>query len=151
MEFIARKAQAQDVAPIVELLLEDDLGGKRESSAPELDQKYLDAFAKIDKDSNQYLMVIEDTKEIIATCHLTIMPSLTFKGATRMQIEAVRVSAQCRGQNIGKYMFEQVMLYAKKHEVSILQLTTNKMRPRAKHFYEKLGFEASHEGMKLYL
>ncbi len=48
-------------------------------------------------------------------------------------------------------MFDQVMLYAKEHDVSIIQLTTNKKRPQAKHFYEKLGFEASHEGMKMYL
>jgi hypothetical protein len=32
-----------------------------------------------------------------------------------------------------------------------VKLTTNKKRRKAKHSYEKLGFEASHEGMKLYL
>lgn len=32
-----------------------------------------------------------------------------------------------------------------------LLLTTNKQRLRAKKFYENLGFEATHEGMKLYL
>lgn len=36
-------------------------------------------------------------------------------------------------------------------DVSIIQLTTNKKRSQAKYFYEKLGFDASHEGMKLYL
>ena len=34
---------------------------------------------------------------------------------------------------------------------TIIQLTTNKQRNRAKEFYETLGFQASHEGMKLYL
>ena len=34
--------------------------------------------------------------------------------------------------------------------VSIIQLTTNKQRPDAVRFYEKLGFKTSHEGMKLY-
>jgi len=34
---------------------------------------------------------------------------------------------------------------------SIIQLTTNKKRVDAKRFYEQLGFEATHEGMKLYL
>ncbi len=151
MNFSVRKASAQDIPRIVELLLEDDLGSKRESNAPELDGKYLEAFVKIDKDPNQYLMLVEDSREVIATCHLTIMPSLTFKGSTRMQIEAVRVAGKYRGQKIGQYMFEQAIIYAKNHDVSIVQLTTNKLRPRAKHFYEKLGFEASHEGMKLYL
>jgi len=48
-------------------------------------------------------------------------------------------------------MFDQAISYAKDMGVSIIGLTTNKKRARAKHFYEKLGFEASHEGMKLYL
>ncbi len=68
-----------------------------------------------------------------------------------MQIEAVRVSGKYRGQKIGNWMFDQAISYAKEHDVSIIQLTRNKKRPKAKHFYEKLGFEASHEGMKLYL
>jgi ribosomal protein S18 acetylase RimI-like enzyme len=96
-------------------------------------------------------MVVENGDEIIGTCHLTIMPSLTFIGSTRMQIEAVRVAGKYRGQKIGSWMFDQAISYAKENDVSITQLTTNKKRPKAKRFYEKLGFEASHEGMKLYL
>jgi len=36
-------------------------------------------------------------------------------------------------------------------DVSIVRFTTNKKRIQAKRFYKKLGFEASQEGMKLYL
>jgi ribosomal protein S18 acetylase RimI-like enzyme len=136
---------------LIELLLEDELGSTRESKSSELDVRYTNAFHKIDSDPNQYLMVVENGDEIIGTCHLTIMPSLTFIGSTRLQIEAVRVVGKYRGQKIGSWMFDQAILYAKEHDVSIIQLTTNKKRLQAKHFYEKLGFEASHEGMKLYL
>jgi len=48
-------------------------------------------------------------------------------------------------------MMDAAIAYAKSKGAIILQLTTNKKRPRAKTFYEKIGFEASHEGMKLYL
>ena len=96
-------------------------------------------------------MFVESDKEIVATCHLTIMPSLTFTGSTRMQIEAVRVTEKHRGHKIGEWMMNTSISYAKSKGASILQLTTNKKRPRAKNFYEKMGFEASHEGMKLYL
>ena len=68
-----------------------------------------------------------------------------------MQIEAVRVSVKHRGQKIGSWMFGQAIGYAKDMGVSIIGLTTNKKRAQAKYFYKKLGFEASHEGMKLYL
>lgn len=146
-----RKAKIVDLPRLIELLLEDEFGQTRESRSSELDENYIKAFHKIDSDSNQYLMVVENGDEIIGTCHLTIMPSLTFIGSTRVQIEAIRVADKHRGQKIGSWMLDQAIGYAKEHEVSIVQLTTNKKRPEAKHFYEKLGFEASHEGMKLYL
>ncbi len=151
MNLTHRKAKLDDLPRLIGLLLEDELGQVRESKSPELDENYIKAFHKIDSDPNQYLMVIENGDEIISTCHLTIMPSLTFIGSTRMQIEAVRVAGKYRGQKIGSWMFDQAISYAKEHDVSIIQLTTNKKRPKAKHFYEKLGFEASHEGVKLYL
>ncbi len=146
-----RKARISDLPRLIELLLEDELGQTRESRSAELDENYIKAFHKIDSDQNQYLMAVENGDEIIGTCHLTIMPSLTFIGSTRMQIEAVRVADKYRGQKIGSWMFDQAISYAKEHDVSIIQLTTNKKRVQAKHFYEKLGFKASHEGMKLYL
>ena len=74
-------------------------------------------------------MVVENGDEIIGTCLLSIMPSLTFIGSTRMQIEAVRVAGKYRGQKIGSWMFDQAISYAKENDVSIVQLTTNKKRP----------------------
>ncbi len=151
MNFIHRKAKIKDLPRVIELLLEDELGQNRESKNKDLDHRYIKAFHNIDNDSNQYLMVIEKEHKIIGTCHLTIMPSLTFIGSTRLQIEAVRVAKEYRNQKIGAWMFNQIGLYAKSCNVSIMQLTTNKKRTLAKRFYEKLGFEASHEGMKLYI
>lgn len=145
------KATFQDLRAIIDLLLEDELGKIRENASQDLDQQYINAFHQIDTDPSQYLMVIKNKDEIVATSHLTLMPSLTFKGATRMQIEAVRVAQKYRGQKIGEWMIEKAIDYGKSKGASIIQLTTNKKRIRAKEFYEKLGFEASHEGMKLYL
>lgn len=151
MNLSYRKAKISDLNQIIDLLLEDELGQIRESKSVQRNESYTKAFHKIDSDPNQYLMVIENSNEIIATCHLTIMPSLTFTGSTRMNIEAVRVAGKYRGKKVGSWMFDQALLYAKEHDISIIQLTTNKKRPQAKRFYEKFGFEASHEGMKLYL
>ncbi|MDN3030507.1 MAG: GNAT family N-acetyltransferase [Candidatus Tisiphia sp.] len=145
-----RKARIADLTVIIKLLSEDELGQTREQFSEKLDQAYIDAFHRIDNDPNQYLMIMEMDKEIVGTCHLTIMPSLTFIGSTRMQIEAVRVAKDYRGQHLGEWMMNSAMKYGKSKGVSIVQLTTNKKRPRAKQFYEKLGFEATHEGMKLY-
>jgi ribosomal protein S18 acetylase RimI-like enzyme len=128
-----------------------ELGQTRENMQSTLDQRYIDAFHRIDVDPNQYLMIVENCDKIIGTCHLTILPSLTFIGQTRMQIEAVRVSKKYRGQKIGEWMMQEAIAYGQSKDATIIQLTTNKKRSEAKSFYEKLGFEASHEGMKMYL
>ncbi len=46
-------------------------------------------------------------------------------------------------------MMQEAMTFANKNGATMIQLTTNKLRPEAKRFYERLGFVASHEGMKL--
>jgi len=79
------------------------------------------------------------------------MPSLTLVGSTRLQIEAVHVAEAYRGEKIGAWMMNAAKEFAKSNGATLLQLTTNKQRIRAKQFYERWGFKATHEGMKYYI
>jgi ribosomal protein S18 acetylase RimI-like enzyme len=146
-----RKATIHDLNAIVALLRDDHLGYNREQQTGILDQRYRHAFARIDLDPNHYLMVVEMDTTMVATCHLTLMPSLTLIGSIRMQIEAVRVASDYRGQKIGEWMITAAIDYGKARGAAIIQLATDKQRLRAQQFYQRLGFTASHEGMKLYL
>ena len=83
MNIIHRRAKLDDLKEIVSLLSCDKLGRMREQASSEVAQEYLDAFAKIDCDPNQYLMVLENDGEVIGTCHLTLMPSLQAAHACR--------------------------------------------------------------------
>ncbi|ELY1990560.1 GNAT family N-acetyltransferase, partial [Vibrio harveyi] len=56
-----------------------------------------------------------------------------------------------RGQGFGEKMFEYAIEQAKNKGCTIVQLTSDKQRPDAIRFYEKLGFKATHEGFKLAL
>ena len=150
-EIIYRKANSQDLEEIINLLIDDDLGKLRQKSFEDNIEKYTDVFEKINNDSNQYIVIVELDNKIMGTCHLTFMQSLTFNGSLRMNIEAVRVKKDFRDLGIGKLMIKKSIEIAKENGVKIIQLTTNKSRIKAKKFYEDLGFEASHEGMKLYL
>ena len=85
MTLSQRRAQQADLPAIVSLLLQDALGQTREQSGETLKAAYLKAFDAIDADPNQYLMVVEREKKILASCHLSIIPSLTFIGATRLE------------------------------------------------------------------
>jgi GNAT superfamily N-acetyltransferase len=124
----------------------------RENLTDPLPQMYRDAFDKIDADANQELIVVaNDNNEIIGTLQLSFIQYLTYQGGVRAQIEAVRVKEDLRGEGIGRKMFEWAIERARERKAHLLQLTTDKQRPEAIQFYEKLGFKASHEGMKMNL
>ena len=80
---------------------------------------------------------------------LTFIPYLGRQGSKRMCIEAVRVSSEFRRLGIGEEMMRWAIDQAKDNGCKIVQLTTDKERLDAHRFYEKLGFEGSHLGMKL--
>jgi GNAT superfamily N-acetyltransferase len=132
------------------MLANDPLGAMREDlQHPE---KYEKAFDIITNDNNQELIVVENEKgEIIGTFQLTYIQYLTHQGSIRVQIESVRVRDDQRGKGIGEKMFQWAIARAKEKGAHLVQLTSDKKRPDAIRFYEKLGFVASHEGFKLAL
>ncbi|NQY41783.1 MAG: GNAT family N-acetyltransferase [Legionellales bacterium] len=151
IELEYRKATIDDLKAIIQLLSDDFLGEDRENFTTELDSQYLDAFKMIDSDPNQFLMVVLHKNIVIATCHLTILPSLTYHGSVRLQIEAVRVLKKYQREGIGKWMMGKIIDYAQMKNAKIIQLTTNKLRDGVVDFYKECGFEETHSGMKKYL
>lgn len=146
-----RKATEGDVSKIVEMIADDELGKKRENFKIPLPNEYLEAFKKIVSDENQELIVVENKNgELIGTLQLTFIQYLTYRGGIRAQIEAVRIRKDKRGLGIGKTMFEWAIARAQERKAHLLQLTTDKKRPKAIKFYEDLGFKKSHEGMKIH-
>ncbi len=146
-----RPARAEDLPGIVALLADDELGRDRERSGGPLDDAYLEAFAEIDRDARNELVVIEEHGRILATLQLTFLPSLSHLGGERVQIEGVRVATGHRGTGVGRGLLEWVVSRAEERGCRMVQLTTDKRRSDARRFYEGLGFEATHEGMKLRL
>jgi len=145
-----RPAERTDVFFIVKMLADDELGHKREQFEDPLPDVYYQAFAVIDQDPHQELMVVEEKEEVIGVFQLTFIPYLTYQGGVRAQIEGVRIRKDQRGRGLGQTMFEWAIARAKEKGAHLLQLTTDKKRPDALRFYEKLGFKATHEGMKLH-
>ncbi len=110
---VFRRAVIADLRTIIHLLHDDDLGHGRESKNEEHYPLYEEAFRKISEDLNQYLLVAESDDEIVGTCHLTFIPSLTFQGSMRMNIEAVRVRPHRRGQGMGEQMVQHAIQMSK--------------------------------------
>lgn len=146
-----RTATADDLPTIIGMIADDQLGQAREDASLPLDQRYLDAFAAIERDRNQRLVVSEQDGAVIGCMQITFIPGISRRGAWRGQIESVRVARSRRGGGIGAAMFEWAIGECRRHGCTLVQLYTDKSRQDAHRFYERLGFTASHEGMKLSL
>jgi GNAT superfamily N-acetyltransferase len=143
-----RLARRADLAAIVALLADDALGATRELVADPPLPAYVAAFEAIDADPNNELVVACCGDAVVAVLQLTYTPYLVQQGAWRATIEGVRVASTQRSQGIGAALFEHAFERARVRGCRIVQLTTDKRRPDARRFYERLGFVASHDGMK---
>lgn len=150
-DVLFRPARRADLPSIVRMLADDDLGSQRERYEDPLPESYYSAFEQIDKDPNHELIVAERNEEVIGTLHLIFLPSISFQGGLRAQVESVRVDKRFQSQGIGGEMMKWSMECARQRGAHVVQLTTHKTRLDAHRFYERLGFKGSHLGMKLSL
>jgi ribosomal protein S18 acetylase RimI-like enzyme len=151
-DVIFRAARRADVPAVVALLASDMLGAPREVVSESVDEAYWRAFDAIDADPRNTLVVAQAPDASVVGClRLTFIPSLTHRGGERAQIEGVRVAPAWRGRGLGGRMISWAVAEASDRGCRLVQLTTDKRRTDAYRFYEALGFEATHEGMKLRL
>jgi len=152
LDLVFREAREPDLETLVGLLADDPLGKNREAMDLPLDPGYFAAFEAICADPNQELIVAEtDEGHVVGMLQLTLIPSLTYIGSWRAQIEGVRVAKAARGEGVGKEMVAFAIQRAKARNCRLVQLTTDKQRPQALKFYLNLGMKATHEGLKLKL
>jgi GNAT superfamily N-acetyltransferase len=144
-----RQAAREDLPEIVRMLADDFLGAQREKYETPLPESYLRAFAEIEADKNNELIVAELDGKIVGTLQITFTPSISFRGGKRATVESVRVDAEYRGRGIGRELMKWAIERAREEKCVSMQLTTNIERADAHRFYENLGFKKSHLGMKL--
>jgi GNAT superfamily N-acetyltransferase len=141
-KFEIRAARRGDLEMIVAMLA-------RDSMYPTPGQ--IAAFETIAAHPDNEIVVATLDGEVGGTLQLTFIPGLSFDGAWRAQVEGVRVRTDLRNQKIGTRLMEWVVERARERGCRVVQLTSNVARLDARRFYERLGFVASHVGMKLHL
>lgn len=151
MQLKFRRACSGDLVALVGLLADDRLGATREKPPPPLDPRYAQAFAAIDTDPNNDLVVLEADGRLAGMMQLTFIPYLTHTGSWRCLVEGVRVAREFRDQGLGTQLLEHAIERARERNCSLVQLTSDKQRTGALRFYAALGFRATHEGFKLKL
>jgi len=147
---VLRAAERHDIRAIVELFTDDRIGAGRDGVADATDlAAYDEAFEAIDRDPAHVLLVAEDEgSTVVGTLQLSLLPGMARRGALRAQIEAVRVAAVMRGQGLGSIMIRWAVGEATERGCVLVQLTTDRRRVDAHRLYERLGFQATHHGMK---
>ncbi|WSG19603.1 GNAT family N-acetyltransferase [Nonomuraea sp. NBC_01738] len=148
LSLVFRTARAADLPVIVGLITDDAIAANRTGAyGPEHEA----AFAEIAADPNNELIVAELKGEVVGTMQLTFIPGISRRGATRLQVEAVRIAGHLRGQGWGRKMMEYAHAKGRARGAAMVQLTSDKQREDAHRFYRSIGYTQSHEGFKLQL
>lgn len=143
-----RDARPEDLAALLHLLADDAIAQARQGYAPEVTPAARQAFDDITADPNNELLVGELDGTPVAMLQLTYIPGLSRGGMRRALVEAVRVRADLRGQQLGAALMREAEARARARGCGLVQLTTDVRRTDAHRFYARLGYVPSHVGMK---
>ena len=158
-----RPANVADLAEIVRFFMDDELLGAQHGASErprphgarrrdvQVTDAHIRAFEAIAADPNNTVYVAEAGEKIVGTFQLTFIRQLSYGGCLVAQVESVFVDEGARSLGVGTAMMEFARAEAERRGALRLQLTSNIKRERAHRFYERLGFDATHRGMKLYL
>ncbi len=143
---VVREATPDDLERLLALMHQDALHAVPEPDA--VTDRQRAALAEITADPNQQLLVGEVGGTVVTTAQVTWMRVLASDGGLYCQVEAVRTASDRRGQGLGAALMRHVEDEARARGAVRLQLTSQRARTDAHRFYERLGFVASHVGMK---
>ena len=149
MNLVFREAEQGDLSALVALLADDILGQAREVVSDPPLAAYVDGLRAVLHNPYDTMIVAELDGRVVGCAQLTILNGISRQGARRGLIESVRVASAMRGAGIGEALIRTLIERARAADCRLVQLTTDARRERAHAFYERLGFEATHVGMKL--
>lgn len=144
-----REAVAADLPALVSMLSDDVLGARREGTAD--DPAYARAFAAIEAQPGNALLVACDGDEVVGCLQMVLIPGLSLRGTTRAEIEGVRVASSRRGEGIGARLTAEAIARARAAGAGLAQLASHAQRTDAHRFWRACGFEQSHMGFKMKL
>jgi len=143
-----RTAGPDDASRLVELLIG---GAIRPSEDPTDMAPYVAALEEITADPAATVLVAEEEGAVLGMCQVITFRHLQQTGGRCAEIESMHVDGRYRSHGVGTILLAAAIEWARAKGCYRVQLTSNKARTDAHRFYLRNGFEASHEGFKLYL
>ena len=144
-----RTASLEDIESLVRLMR---LGSLQPASAKPPDvSPYRAALREITDDVHNSILVVDNGDVVIAFCQVFAIRHFQGRGGLCAEIESFHVDPDFRRKGIGAHLIGEAIAMARDWGCYRIQVTSNKNRPEAHHFYKNAGFVPSHEGFKLYL
>ncbi len=148
LDVAVREASVEDASRLAVLLDGGSLTAKEDVTDV---AAYRDALSEILATDGQTVLVAERAGEVVGLCQLITFRHIQERGGRCAEVESVHVDEACRGQGVGSTLMGEAVRRARAEGCYRVQLTSNVARVEARQWYERLGFEASHVGFKLYL
>lgn len=152
-----RFAQAKDVTGILQLLKQ--VGGVHHQGRPDIfrtgAQKYgaSQVLAMLESPKTPIFVAVEEEKVLgYGFCQVKIYENdPVIADHTEIYIDDLCVDESCRGQGLGKKIYEEILRYAKMRRAYNVTLNVWCCNENAKAFYEKLGLKPQKIGMETIL
>ncbi|MFF9068799.1 GNAT family N-acetyltransferase [Streptomyces sp. NPDC014891] len=146
-DLVLRPATRAELPAVLALLADEDT--VVDPSSVDVTEAYARAFAAIEADPRNEMLVLTDGGPVLGCLQITYVPGLGRGGAERALVEAVRIRPDRRGGGLGRELMERAAARARERGCALVQLTSDKRRTDAHRFYTSLGYARSHEGFKL--
>ena len=147
-ELRLRRARRDDLVDLLRIIADNDVARARGTYVVEETPAVVAAFDAIMASTDNELWVGELDGAVAATAQLTFLPGLAHGGAWRAIVESVHVRGDLRGRGLGGQLMAAMIERARERGAATISLTSDRRRVDAHRFYERLGFAASHVGMK---
>ena len=155
-----RRAQERDIPRILELLVQVNM--VHHTGRPDLFRgpttKYSgEQLREVLKDDGAPVFVCTGEADRVlghAFCQLkTVPPEFLhlFTDVRTLYVDDICVDAACRGQGVGRALYEHVCAFAREQGCYNVQLTVWACNPGARAFYERLGMTEQKAGMEVIL
>ncbi len=146
-----RDATAEDLPRLLVLMRQLSANGERpEAAVQAATTAHVAALEALSRTPGYYLLVIEDEGEVRGTCAVYVVPNLSHGGAPWCVVENVVVDEAYRSRGYGGRLMAQAERLAREAGCYRVSLMSNLRRRDAHRFYERLGFEPSHQGFTKY-
>lgn len=143
---VVEGASADDLPALVQILAEDEVGGKGDAWTTDLAPGYRAAFESILANLDHRVIVARQQGRVLGFVHLYFLRGLPSQGRLKVVLNSVFVAAAARGMGVGARLVAAAEAIAREGGATEVTLTSSKKRVDAHRFYRSLGYEQRHEG-----